>query len=152
MVTPWTRRTPQLAERATGVLAQTADLALFRITGGKIRVLGIYGEITTVIETQANATLLKLNPSGTGADTDLCAALDISADAVGSIYTITGDFSDAMQEGALWAVETDKSMEPGGIILGPGDIELECAASNTGKVKWTLNYELIDAGANVAVV
>jgi hypothetical protein len=147
--TPWTRRTPQITTRQTAALPQTADDALFRITGGKIRVLGIVGEVTTVIQNQANNTKLKINPSGVGADVDLCAVLDIANDAVGTLYTITGDFSDAMQDG-LWSLETDKTMEAGGVILGPGDIELDCAASNTGAVKWTLNWEPVDEGANVA--
>lgn len=149
--TPWTRRTPQITTRQAAALPQTTDVALFRITGGKIRVLGIVGEVTTVIQNQANNTKLKFNPSGVGADVDLCAVLNIANDAVGTLYSITGDFSDAMLDG-LWAVETDSTMEAGGVILGPGDIELDCAASNTGAVKWTLNWEPVDEGANVAAV
>lgn len=149
--TPWTRRTPQITSRQTATLPQTADGALFRITGGKIRVLGIVGEVTTAVQNQANNTKLKHNPSGVGADVDICAVLDIANDAVGTLYTITGDFSDAMQDG-LWSLETDKTMEAGGVILGPGDIELDCAASNTGAAKWTLNWEPVDEGANVAAV
>ena len=152
MSTPWTRRTPHIVERATANLPQTADGALFRITGGKIRVLGIYGEVTTVIQTQANATKLKHNPSGTGSDVDLCATLDITADAVGTVYSITGTLATAMKSTTLWLVVPADDIAKPGLILGPGDIELDCAASNTGKVKWTLNYELVDSGANVAAV
>jgi hypothetical protein len=43
-------------------------------------------------------------------------------------------------------------MEKRGIILGPGDIELDCAASNAGSVKWTVTWEPLDAGGNVAYV
>jgi hypothetical protein len=151
MSTPWTRRVRQIVERSAAALPQTTDGALFRITDGKIRVVGIYGEVTTVIQNQANNTKLKHNPSGVGSDVDLCAVLSIANDAVGTIYTITGDFSDAMQD-ALWASETDKNMEPAGVVLGPGDIELDCAASNTGEVKWTLVYEIIDPAAHVVAV
>jgi hypothetical protein len=150
MSTPWTRRTPQIITRPTEALPQTADGALFRISGGKVRVTEIVGEVTTAIQNQANNTKLKHNPSGVGADVDICAVLDIANDAVGTLYAITGDFSDAMVDG-LWSLETDELMEKRGIILGPGDIELDCAASNTGSVKWTLNYELVDEGANVAL-
>lgn len=147
----WTRRIPLIVERPAAALPQTADGALFRITGGKVRILSITGEVTTVIQNQANNTKLKLNPSGAGADVDLCAVLSVANDAVGTLYTITGDFSDAMQE-SVWAAESDKTMEPGGVILGPGDIELDCAASNTGEIKWTVNYELIDEGGKIAAV
>jgi hypothetical protein len=150
MGTPWTRRVPRIITRPTENLPQTTDKALFRITGGKVRILEIVGEVTTVMQADANNTKLKHNPSGVGADVDLCAVLDVNADAVGTLYSITGDFSDAMADG-LWSLETDETMEKRGIILGPGDIELDCAASRTGQVKWTLNYELVDEGANIAL-
>lgn len=152
MSTPWTRRAPRTLERPTAALPQTTDGALFRITGGKIRVLSIIGEVTTVIQTQANATKLKHNPSGTGSDVDLCATLDITADAVGTLYSIVGVLATAMKSTTLWAVVPADNIPMPGLILGPGDIELDCAASNTGSVKWTLVYEAVDAGANVAVV
>jgi hypothetical protein len=148
----WTRRINQIVERATAALPQTADAALFRITGGKIRVLGIYGEVTTVIQTQADNTKIKFNPLGTGSDVDLCAVLDISADAVGTLYSITGTVATAMKSTTLWVVLPADDIAAPGLVLSPGDIELDCAASNTGSVKWTLVYENIDVGANVAAV
>lgn len=153
MPTPWTRRTPQIAERPATALPQTADVALFRITGGKIRVLGLYGEVTTAIQNQANNTKIKLNPSGTGSDVDLCAVANIANKAVGDILSLTGTAATALQiSAAPWVLVPAAGVAQPGIILGPGDIELDCAASNTGAVKWTLVYELVDAGASVAVV
>lgn len=148
----WTKRIRQMVERATAALPQSTDGALFTIASGKIRVLGIYGEVTTVIQTQANNTKLKFNPSGTGSDVDLCAALDITADAVGTIYSITGTLATAMKSTTLWVVAPADDIAYPGLTLGPGDIELDCAASNSGSVKWTLVYECIDAGATVTAV
>lgn len=152
MPAPWTRRVPNIAERATAALPQTAAGALFRITGGKIRVTSIIGEVTTVIETKANATKLSHNPSGVGATVDLCGTLDITADAVGTLYSIVGVLATAMKSTTLWLVIPSDNIPAPGLILGPGDIELNCAASNTGSVKWTLTYELVDVGAVVSVV
>jgi hypothetical protein len=153
MGTPWTRRTPQILERPTAAPPQTADGALFRITGGKIRVKGIYGEVTTAIGAVANATKLKHNPSGTGADVDLCGTLDITGDAVGQVYSITGTLATALKSTSLWLVAPADDIAAPGLTLGPGDIELDCAGSSgTGSIKWTLVYENIDSGANVAVV
>ena len=87
-----------------------------------------------------------------GADVDLCAVLDIANDAVGQIYSIVGVLATAMKSTTLWVVAPADDIPAQGLTLGPGDIELDCAASNTGQVKWTLVYELIDTGANVAVV
>lgn len=151
MGVPFTRSIRKILERPTAALPQTADEALFTITGGKIRVLGIYGEVTTVIQTQANNTKLKHNPSGVGSDVDLCAVLDISADAVRTVYSIVGVLATAMKSTTLGVVAPADNIPYPGIVLDPGDIELDCAAGNTGSVKWTLEYEVVDPGANVAV-
>lgn len=152
MSAPWTRRTPRITERPTAALPQTADGALFRITGGKIRVLGIYGEVTTAVQNQANDTKIKFNPSGTGSDVDLCAVLNIANDAVGQIYSITGTLATAMKSTTVQMVVPADDIAYPGIVLNAGDIELDCAASNTGSVKWTLLWVPVDAGANVAAV
>lgn len=135
--------------RATDTLPATTDEALFTITGGRVFLLGILGEVTTVIQTQANNTKLKFNPSATGSDVDLCAVLDITADAVGTYYTITGTFATAMQ-GATVHCAAANTMLPQPVILGAGDIEIDCAATNTGSVKWDMWYVPLDKGASVA--
>lgn len=145
----WTRRGNRICERATADLPQTAAGGLFRITSGKIRVISIVGEVTTVIQTQANNTKLTFDPAGTGSSIDLCAVLSITAKAVGTLFTIVGVLATAMKGTSIWcAVPADNIPAPG-LVLGPGDILLDCAASNTGKVKWTLVYELIDEAAEV---
>ena len=153
MSAPFSRRVPQIVERATAALPQTTDVALFRITSGKVRILSIIGEVTTVIQTQANATKIKFNPSGTGSDVDLCATLDITADAVGTFYSITGTVATAMKgDTNLFVTVPANDIAYPGLVLGPGDIELDCAASNTGNVKCTVKYVPEDsAGVLVAV-
>lgn len=152
MAANFARRVPQIVERAAAALPQSTDVALFRIIGGKVRILGIYGEVTTVIQNQANNTKIKFNPSGTGNDVDLCSVLDIANDAVGQIYSITGTLATAMKSTTLWVVAPADDIAGPGLVLGPGDIELDCAASNTGAVKWTLVYVPIDSAGVVANV
>lgn len=129
-------------DRATAALPATTDVALFTITGGRVLVTAIVGEVTTVIQTQANNTKLKINPTATGADQDLCAVLNISADAVGELYTISGTVGDAMRSDLLIGLGT--LYGAGGLILSEGDIELDCAATNTGSVAWSLWYFPLD--------
>src|SRR5262245_52230184 len=152
MAAPWTRRVPRITERPTANLPQTTAAAIFRITGGKILVTSIVGEVTTVIQTQANNTKLIFNPSGAGSSIDMCAVLDITAKAVGILLTIVGVLATAMKATSIWlAVPADNIAAPG-LVLGPGDVELSCAASNTGQVKWTIVWVPMEAGANVAAV
>ena len=99
------------------------------------------GEVTTAIETQANNTKLKLNPT-TGSDVDLCAVLDITADAVKTQYVCTGTLANALVSTIGVAL-----LQATPWILDVGDIELDCAASNTGQVKWFITYSPLDGGA-----
>lgn len=133
-------------DRATDTLPQTADEALFTITGGRVLVVGLVGEVTTVIQTQANNTKIKFNPDATGADQDLCAVLDITADPVGELYTISGTVGDAMRSDLL--IGNPYMANP--LLLSEGAIELDCAASNTGSVSWSVIYVPWDTGAEIA--
>lgn len=145
----WTRRIKTTVERAAATLPQSTDGALFTIASGKIRVLSIVGEVTTIIQNQANDTKLKFNPSGAGSDVDLCSVLDIANKAVGTLLSIVGVLATAMKATTAWLVVPADNIPAPGLILGPGDIELDCAASNTGSIKWTLEYENVDAAATV---
>lgn len=131
-------------DRDTDAIPQAATEALFTVVGGRVAITQIIGEVTTAIQNQANNTKLISNPTnGTGAD--LCAVLDIAADEKGTLYGITGISSDALigvNAGALRGQTVD-------VIVPPGTIDLNCAASNSGAVKWTLFYYPIDVGAYV---
>jgi hypothetical protein len=133
-------------QKSTAALPQTTDGALFTISGGQVAVVSLIGEVTTVIQSQANNTKLKFNPTATGADQDLCAVLSITADAVGELYTISGTVGDALRSDLL----IGNGILQDALVLSEGDIELDCAASNTGSVKWDLIYIPLDDGASVA--
>lgn len=130
--------------RATATLPQTTQSALFTVTGGRVAITSIVGQVTTVIQTQANNTKIVANPT-TGTDVDLCAVLDISADQVGCLYGITGVFSDAMVGANAGATVLPRNA----VVVNVGTVDLSCAASNTGSVKWDITYVPIDAGAAV---
>lgn len=135
--------------RATAALPQTTASALFTVSTGRVLITSIVGEVTTVIQTQADNTKLTFDPTDAGATQDLCAVLDITADAVGTLYSITGTPATAMQD-ALNFLPPSKALARPGIVLKPGSILLDCAASNTGSVKWSLTYIPLEAGASVA--
>lgn len=131
-------------ERATDTLPQTTAEALFTVSGGRVLVTSIVGEVTTVIQTQANNTKLVANPT-TGTSVDICAVLDISADEAGCLYGITGTFADAMVGANAGA--TVAPARP--VVVPVGTIDLSCAASNTGSVKWSITYVPLDDGAAI---
>jgi hypothetical protein len=133
-----------MVERATATLPQTTAEALFNVVGGRVAITQIVGQVTTAIENKANNTKLIANPT-TGTSVDMCAVLNIAADEVGTLYGISGTISDAMigiNAGLVPAQLRD-------VIVNVGSIDLACAASNTGSVKWVLFYYPIDDGAYV---
>ena len=132
--------------RATATLPQSTVGNLFTVSTGRVLLTGIIGEVTTVIQTQANNTKIVFDPTVTGANVDLCAILDITADAIGTLYSITGTVANAMLSG--FAVQAQ--LTP--IVLQPGAIALSCSASSTGSVKWDMWYLPLDTGAMVAAV
>lgn len=131
-------------DRATAALPQAAAAAIFNVVGGRVAITQIVGEVTTIIQNQANNTKLTANPT-TGTSVDICAVLSIANDEVGTLYGITGLNSDAMlgiNAGALPAQTRD-------VIVNVGTIDLDCAAANTGSVKWSILYVPIDDGAYI---
>jgi hypothetical protein len=134
---------PKIVERAASNLPQTTQTPYFTVTG-RVLITQIVGEVTTQIQGQTTNIKLISNPT-VGADVDLCAVLDTNANAVGTLYNITGTLADAMiatTSGAYGA-------QAGLIMLSDGSIDLDAGASSTGATKWTLHYIPLDAGATV---
>lgn len=135
-------------DRATDTLPQTNAETLFTISGN-VLVTMIVGEVTTVIQTQANATKLKFTSTSPGSTTDLCGTLDITAKAVGSLFSIVGVLATAMKVTTNNLIVPADNMATGGLVLGAGSILLDCAASNTGSVSWSIWYIPLEAGATI---
>ncbi len=129
--------------RASASLPATTATPYFTVTG-KVKILNIIGEVTTVIQTQTCNAKLIANPT-VGADVDICANLDITEGAVGTMLTITGTFANAMIKTASGAVPSQASP----VIVTAGTIDLNTGATNTGATKWTIVWEPIDSGAMV---
>ncbi len=131
--------------KASFTLPASVSAALFTITGGRVILTSIVGEVTTLIQTQACATKLISTPT-VGTAVDMCATLDITADEVGCLYGITGVPGDAM-------IGTNAGLTPAmlkSLILPTGTINLNTAATNTGATKWVMTYIPLDDGASVA--
>lgn len=130
------------ASRATETLPQTATAALFTVTG-RVRLLSINGEVTTVLgATATNAKLIAV-PT-VGSNVDICAAVAVANLAVGTQLGITGTLATAMMatNGAIIGQVTP-------LIIKAGSISLNTTANNTGSVKWRVEYIPIDAGAKI---
>ncbi len=132
-------------ERATAALPQTVAAAIFTVSGGRVWVTSIVGEITTIIGAVANATKLISAPT-VGAAVDICATVEMNGAAVGLKYGISGTAAGAaLLANALAPAQANR------VLVSAGTINLSCAGSDggTGRVKWTLHYIPLDDGATV---
>ena len=133
-------------DRSTATLPVSTQTALFNITGGRVMLTSIIGEVTTVIETQAcNLSLVSTPTTGTGVA--LCGVLDISADQVGCLYGITGTPATALvgANAGLAPIPTNWS------VLPIGTLDWLTAATNSGSVKWSVTYIPYDDGGEMSV-
>lgn len=129
--------------RASATLPATAATPYFTVTG-RVKILSIIGEVTTVVQTQTCNAKLIANPT-VGTDVDICAVKDITAAAVGTNLSITGTFATAMVQTASGAFVAQAAP----VIVTAGTIDLSTSATNTGATRWTVVYEPIDQGAMV---
>lgn len=129
-------------ERAAGNLAQTGNLTLFTVAGGRVLLTTLVGVVTTVIQAQADAVKLQTLSTTGSIATDLCATVDLNAAAVGNLYGITGTAATA-------AVLGSNVPQMNEVIVAAGIIRMNAAASNTGQMSWLCTYVPLDAGATV---
>ncbi len=129
--------------RALATLPATTATPYFTVTG-RVKLISIIGEVTTLVQTQACNAKLISNPT-VGADVDLCAVLDITAAAVGAQFTITGTLANAMVKTTSGA----GVFQAAPLLIMPGTIDFSTSATNTGATKWRIEYIPVDAGARI---
>lgn len=134
-------------DRTTSSLPATTDLTLFTVTGGRIVLTGLVGEVTTVIQAQANAVKIKSVPT-TGTAGDISGTLDINAFEVGALVSLNGTALSTALSGANASAALFNRAP--GLVIPIGSIKLNTAATNTGAMKWSLTYIPFDDGASVA--
>ena len=112
-------------------------------TNGMVEIHEIIGIVATVIQTQATTIQLQFDPDDGGTDVDLCAAgTDATADAVGTIYRLTKDFSEDIIA-LLDAMEATDIQAPPIILSQAGDIKVAYGATSTGVINWYCKYKPI---------
>ena len=142
----------RIADLVTGMRIEKAAIAiagistkdLFTVVGGNCLIVGLIGEVTTVIETQANNTKYISTPT-VGSAVDMCAVVDTSAHEVGGLLTITGTLATAAaaSNAGAGAAMADS------IVVAPGVIGINTAADNTGAYKFMLWYVPLEEGSYI---
>ena len=117
---------------------------------GPVLINDIWGIVTTTaIQAQATNCKLSFDPDDGGSDVDLCTNLDLTGDAVGTIYRVTRDVSEALIA-SLDVCEVTDYHAPAMILGQAGDIKVTYGAASTGQVNWFIQYTKIGTGVITA--
>lgn len=130
--------------RATATLPATATGSIFTVSGGKVLVTSLIGEVTTNIQAQANAVKLVATPT-TGSVNDLSATVDVNGLAAGGLLALTGLAGDVLVKSTGGGISNLRNP----VVVAIGNIGVNTAATNTGSVKWVITYVPLDDGAQV---
>lgn len=129
-------------QRATAALPATATGSIFTVTVGNVMITSILGVVTTSIQAQANAVKLVATPT-TGSVNDLCGTVDVNGLAAGGQLSLTGLAGDAMVKSTGGGVSSLRNA----IVVAPGAIGFNTAATNTGSIRWVVTYVPLEDGA-----
>lgn len=136
-----------IATRPATTLPATTTKDIFRVLGN-VKIVDIIGVVTTVIQTQ-NCNLKISTYHGT-TSTDICADLNISADAVGSRMSITGTFANALINTAAGVPLAPQATAI--VVQKDSTLRLTTSATNTGAIRWVVVYEPLDIGARIVAI
>lgn len=133
-------------ERAASTIPATATQSIFTISGGRILVTGLLGEVTTVIGGVAT-TLSMVSTPTVGSATTLTSATAITSREVGALASLpvagAGGALTVSNAGSLAQFPSAPWVVPAGTI------GITTSATTTGAMKWSLTYIPLDDGASV---
>lgn len=115
----------------------------FTISGGPVLLTGLLGTVVTAATAATNVHWETL-PT-TGAVAPLCALIDVDALVIGTLLTITGVGSAAMQSNAT---ATGLAMMATNVVLSIGALNAEISNAD-GSTSWSLWYVPLAVGATV---
>ena len=132
--------------------AGTATGRIFRVWQGKVLIRALIGVVTTAIQAQADnvkVSVQKLTAAGVASGTavDIAANVDVTGLEAGGHYFVEGDGTAGVLSNAGGVLIGTNSGS--WIAEGNSQIYITASATNTGKVRWELWYQPIDAGAYV---
>lgn len=142
-----------VVERAAAVVPTVAQSPqnIFTVSGGRILLLGLFAQVTTVMSATAYSVTIGLTP---GAGTSSASSIATGTTALANLEV--GTFFGIGQTVAAAVVAGTNASTPflvsprQGQVLNAGTVTLTGSATQTGAAKWDLVYVPLDLGASVA--
>ncbi len=136
-----------LVSRATATLPATAAQNIFTISGGRILLVALIGEVTTIIQAQSTTVKVTSTPTAGSAIDMSSTGADVNALEVGGRIALANP-----PAAATALVKTNAgytNLEGIRTVVPPGPISYTTGATSTGSIKWDLLYVPYDTGAQV---
>jgi hypothetical protein len=131
--------------KAAATLPATTTQHLFVITGGRVLVSLLFGQVTTIIQSTDPVAKITATPT-TGTAVDIASTVDLSSLEVGGKLIVEGDGT-ALIKGNAGAGFWGNGAHD--FIVETGYLDLITGATKTGATKWDVFYVPIDDGALV---
>ena len=132
--------------KSAATLPETTTQNIFTVTIGRVLVLLLIGEVTTIVQAQANNLKVTSAPT-TGTAVDIASNLDVNAKEAGTLLLCELDGT------ALVGANAGAALSGVGLaycVVPIGSIRIETSATNTGATKWDIWYVPLDVGAVIA--
>lgn len=132
--------------RATATLPATATGNIFTVSGGRIAVVSLVGEVTTAVQNQACTLAIGTTPTvGTGSTTAMGTASSIIAAPIGTHFGTNPGGATVVD----LSTQAGVALPSAPFVVNIGSITITTSATNTGSVKWDLVYIPLDVAAQV---
>lgn len=129
-------------------LPQSVTQNIYTIAGGRILLVALFGEVTTVIQAQATTIKFTSTPTtGSAIDLNTATGSDLTGKEVGA--RVTPANPPASGTAAVITNAGYTNLEPLHLVIPIGVISVTTVASSTGGLKYDLIYVPLDDGASV---
>src|SRR3990167_5312789 len=121
--------------KASATVPNATTQDLFVVSGGRVLVMLLLGEVTTLMGATANNTKINSNPT-VGTTAIVASNLATENDEAGTLYHVEGDGTALVGVNAGFC----PTLVHVPWVCPAGTIELETGGNNTGATKWNIWY------------
>lgn len=127
---------PRVTYRATAVVPDNGQAAIFTVSNANCLVYGLYGRLTVAMDATACNMSVRANPTD-GADLNITAATAVANTAQYVMVSMSGIFTQNINLDGAGAAE---GLQASPFIVAPGTIDLLTTATQTGSIEWWIRW------------
>ena len=131
--------------KAAATVPQSTTQNIFTITGGRVLVTALVGEVTVAIGAGTTPDLKVTSVPTVGTAIDVATDVVVASDEIGTLYYVEGDGTALIPISSGYA----QAAAGKGFIIPAGVLRIATSESTVGATKWDIWYVPLDVGAVV---